>query len=129
MRVSINEKEFERLREVFTEFGWQTYGGKNAQISACKKVSELGDVVWMEIDVERLERGESIEKVLAESVNDFRAVWGACRVAIQKDTSIKDLNESDAIIKLYEYINKMVDLKQEMNEILKKVKERKIKLV
>ena len=130
MRESINEVEFNRLKELFSGFGWQTYGGgRSGTIDICKKVPELNDVVWMEIDVERLEQGEKIDVLLSESIEDFRAVWGACRVAISKETSIKEIVESEAIIRLYQYVNKMIDLKHEMIEILKQVRKAQINLV
>ena len=127
--MRINEVEFQKMVDIMERHGWQTFRGRNGTIDMCKKFPELYDVAWMSVDTDRLEKGESLCKVLSESIDEYNAVWGACRVAIAKETTIKGLSEQEAIIKLFGYINAMIDIKAEMTSILKEVKESNIKLV
>lgn len=128
MGVHVDAKDYGRLSDIVTRRGWQIYGGR-ASIDMCKKFPELNDVAWMSIDLERVQGGMPLKRVLQQSIDEFHAVWGACRVAVSKETSIKGMSEADAVAKLYEYINAMIDVKAEMNEILKEIYESKIRLI
>ena len=46
-----------------------------------------------------------------------------------EDRMEEGMSEADAVAKLYEYINAMIDVKAEMNEILKEICESKIRLI
>lgn len=128
MKVALNEEEVGRLKDIASRYGWQVYTG-NTTVDMCKKFPDLNDVAWMTIDLERLKKGERLDKLLYETIAEFKAVCGACRVALSRETSIKDMNERDAVIRLYQYINQMVDIKKEMTDILKEIRDSGIKLI
>lgn len=124
----MNQTEYRRFSEAIESFGWKSYPSKKT-IDICKKVPELKDAAWLSIDLSDLENGVPLDKAMLKSVEEFRAVCGACRVALSRDTSIKDLSETDAVIKLYDYINKMIEIKQEMIDISREIKRMNVKLL
>lgn len=125
----VNQYELHRFGELAEALGWDVKISWDG-VFLSKEIEEVSENVTMAVGCEDIDQKIPLDEILAASAKSFHSVAAACEMALSSegDNSVYLYGELEAVERLMRYLRIAVGMKEDMVNLILKVREAQIDL-